>query len=246
GTRLQALVAFSSPTEVRVTVPNGAVTGVIDLTTSAGTAISAQSFTVQPSQDFTFTLAPSSTTAVQGSTATFIVSATTPQQTFTQLINLSVTGLPAGAAATFNPTQIAAKPPDMNNPSPNPDGPRSTLTIKLSPSLSPTSYSFTVQGVAKIDGSDQTRTASGSFTVIAAGSTTLAGRVLSTESVPIPNCTVSAPAPSGSDVTATTDGAGNFLLIGLQAGPSRPIFIQPPQGLFYPAIKEPADVLANQ
>src|SRR5262249_9401479 len=99
GTRLQALVAFSSPTEVRATVPNGAVTGVIDLTTSAGTAITSQPFTIQPTQDFTLTLAPSSTTAVQGSTATFIVSATTPQKTFTQLINLSVTGLPAGAVA---------------------------------------------------------------------------------------------------------------------------------------------------
>src|SRR5262249_62175327 len=102
-------------------------------------------------------------------------------------------------------------------------------------------YSFPVQGLAKIAGSDQTRTASGSFTVMAAGSTTLAGRVLSTENVPIPDCTVSAPAPSGPNVTATTDGAGNFLLIGLQAGPARPRFppTPPPPRIVYSAIQPP-------
>jgi len=231
--RLQALGAFSSATEVRVTVPNGAVTGVVDLTTSAGTATTSQPFTVQGSQDFAVTLAPSSTTAVQGSTATYVVSVTNAPTTFTQLVSLSATGLPSGAAATFNPSQITA-------------GATSTLNVKLSPSISPTSYSFTVQGKAQIDGSEATRTAGASFTVTAAGATTLTGRVLSTESVPIPNCTVSAPAPSGSDVTAITDAAGNFLLSGLQSGPSRPIFIQPPAGSVYPAIKEPADVAANQ
>ncbi len=233
GTRLPAQVAFSSATEVRATAPNATVTGVIQLTTSAGTATTALPFTVAPSQDYTITLAPSSTTVVQGSTASFVVSVTSPQTTFTQLVNLTATGMPSGAAATFNPPQITA-------------GGTSTLNVKLSPSLSPTSYSFNVQGVTKVDGSDLTRTAGASFTVMAAGSTTLAGRVLSTENVPIPNCTVSAPAPSGSDVTATTDGAGNFLLAGLQSGPARPIFIQPPAGSVYPAIKEPADVAANQ
>ena len=233
GTRLPALVAFSSATEVRATAPNATVTGVIQLTTSAGTATSSLPFTVAPSQDYAITLAPSSTTVVQGSTATYVVSITSPQTTFTQLVRLSATGLPSGAAATFNPSQITA-------------GGTSTLSVKLSPVISPTSYSFNVSGLAPVDGSDLGRTAGASFTVMAAGSTTLAGRVLSTENVPIPNCAVSAPAPSGSDVTATTDGAGNFLLIGLQSGPKRPIFIQPPTGSVYPAIKEPADVAANQ
>ncbi len=233
STRLPAFIAFSSPSEVRATVPNAAVTGVIQLTTSAGTATTAQTFTVAGTQDFALTLAPSTTTVVQGSTATYTVSATSPQTNFSQLVNLSVTGLPSGAVGSFNPAQITA-------------GATATLTVKLTPSVSVSSHSFTVQGVTTIDGSNATRTTSGSFTVMAAGSTTLAGRVLSTENVPIPNCTVSAPAQSGSDVTATTDGAGNFMLIGLQSGPSRPIFIQPPAGSVYPAIKEPADVAANQ
>lgn len=233
SSRLPGQVAFASATEVRATVPAGAVTGVIELITTAGTATTSLPFTIAPSQDFTLTLAPSTMTVVQGSTATFEVMATSPQTNFTQLISLTAPGLASGAVATFNPSQITA-------------GGKSTLTIKLSPVISPTSYNFTVQGVAKVDGSDLTKATSGSFTVMASGSTTLAGRVLSTDAVAIPGCTVSAPSPGGSNVTATTDGAGNFLLIGLQAGPARPIFIQPPSGSVYPAIKEPADVGANQ
>ena len=233
STRLNAPVAFASLTEVRATVPANAVTGVIQVITTAGTATTALPFTIAPSQDFALTLGPSSQTVVQGSTATFEVMATSPQTNFTQLISLTAPSLASGAAATFNPSQITA-------------GGKSTLTIKLSPVISPTSYNFTVQGVTKVDGSDLTKTTSGSFTVMASGSTTLAGRVLSTEAVAIPGCTVSAPSPGGSSVTATTDAAGNFLLIGLQAGPARPIFIQPPSGSVYPAIKEPADVSASQ
>ena len=233
SSRLNAPAAFASLTEVRATVPANAVTGVIQLITTAGTATSALPFTIAPSQDFALTLAPSSQTVVQGSTATFEVMATSPQTNFSQLISLTAPGLTSNAVATFNPSQITA-------------GGKSTLTIKLSPAISPTSYNFTVQGIAKVDGSDLTKTTSGSFTVMASGSTTLAGRVLSTDAVAIPGCTVSASAPGGSNVTATTDAAGNFLLIGLQAGSARPIFIQPPSGSVYPAIKEPADVSANQ
>ncbi|MGH9803270.1 MAG: IPT/TIG domain-containing protein, partial [Blastocatellia bacterium] len=228
ATRLNAPVAFASLTEVRATVPANAVTGVIQLITTAGTATTTLPFTIASSQDFALTLAPSSQTVVQGSTATFEVMATSPQTNFTQLISLTAPTLASGAVATFNPSQITA-------------GAKSTLTIKLSPVISPTSYNFTVQGVATVDGSDLTKTVSGSFTVMASGSTTLAGRVLSTDAVAIPGCTVSAPSPGGSNVTTTTDGAGNFLLIGLQAGPARPVFIQPPSGSVYPAIKEPAD-----
>lgn len=233
SSRLPGQVAFASATEVRATVPANAVTGVIELITTAGTATTSLPFTIASSQDFALTLAPSTMTVVQGSTATFEVMATSPQTNFTQLINLTAPGLASGAVATFNPSQITA-------------GGKSTLTIKLSPVISPTSYNFTVQGIAKVDGSDLTKTVSGSFSVMASGSTTLAGRVLSTDAVAIPNCTVSAPSPGGSNVTATTDAAGNFMLIGLQAGPARPIFIQPPSGSVYPAIKEPADVSANQ
>jgi len=74
NSRLPALVTFVTPTSVRALVPNGAVTGVIDLTNNFGHAATATAFTVDPGQnDYRLTIAPSSTTAVQASTATFVV-----------------------------------------------------------------------------------------------------------------------------------------------------------------------------
>ncbi|MGH9850048.1 MAG: RHS repeat-associated core domain-containing protein, partial [Blastocatellia bacterium] len=230
--RLPALIAFSSATEARATVPNGAITGIIDLTTSAGTAITSLPFTVQPSQDFTITLAPSSTTVVQGSTAIFTVSITSPQTDFSQLVSLTATGLPSGAAASFNPLQITA-------------GSTSTLSIRLAGALSPTSYSFTVNGTAQVDGNDLTRSVNGSFNVLAAGQTTLSGRVLSTEGEPIRGATVSL-----DGLTATTDAAGTFLLSGVTAGADRPLMVDgrtasAPNKPF-PIIVEPATIVSGQ
>jgi len=112
-------------------VPNGAVTGPIDLTTSGGKATTSSSYFVQTQQDYTLTIAPSTATAVQGSTATYVVSVSSQQATFTQLASLSATGLPAGVTASFNPPQITA-------------GASSTLSLSLSGALAPSSYSFTV------------------------------------------------------------------------------------------------------
>ncbi|WP_058186384.1 beta strand repeat-containing protein [Terracidiphilus gabretensis] len=61
-----------------------------------------------------FTLAPpsgssSSATASPGGTATYTLAATPPpDETFPQAVSFAVTGLPAGATATFSPTTIAA------------------------------------------------------------------------------------------------------------------------------------------
>jgi RHS repeat-associated protein len=232
GTRLPALVAFSSATEVRATAPNATVTGVIQLTTSAGTATTALPFTVAPSQDYTIALAPSSASVVQGSTATFVVSVTSPQTTFTQLVKLTAAGLPSGAMASFSPDQITA-------------GATSTLTVRTANALSPSSYSFTVNGVTKVDGSDLNRGANGSISVIAAGQTTLAGRVLSTGSEPIMGATVSLDGQ-----TATTNAAGSFILSGISAGMQRAVMVDgrtaSAPNATYPVIVEPADIVAGQ
>jgi hypothetical protein len=232
GTRLPAQVAFASATEVRATAPNATVTGVIQLTTSAGTATTALPFTVAPSQDFTITLAPSSTTTIQGGTATFVVSVTSPQTTFTQLVTLSALNLPSGAIASFNPQQIAA-------------GGTSTLSVRLSGSISTGSYSFSVQGTASVDGGDLTRTAGASFTVSAAGQTTLAGRVLSIESEPIVGATVSLDGQ-----TATTNAAGSFILSGVTAGVDRAVMVDGRTASApnrpYPVIVEPATIISGQ
>lgn len=234
NSRLQALVTFVSETSVRALVPNGAVTGVIDLTNNFGHATTATAFTIDPGQnDYRLTIAPSSTTAVQASTATFVVFLTSPSTTFSQLVSVTATGLPPGAIAEFNPQQITA-------------GARSTVSVKLSgTSPGAGSYSFTIRGSGLVDGSELVRTATATLSVIAAGETTLSGRVLSTESEPIMGATVSLDGK-----TATTDAAGAFLLVGVTAGVDRPLMVDgrtaSAPNRTYPLIIEPATIVAGQ
>lgn len=232
GIRLPALVQSATATQVRVIVPNAALSGLIELTNAGGTATTAGLFAVDAPQDFTLTVAPSTATAVQGSSATYVLYLTSGQVNFSQMANLTVTGLPAGVTASFSPAQITA-------------GANSVLTLQLSGTLAPSSYSFTVRAVANVEGSDQTKTAGATLNVISAGQTTLSGRVLSTEKEPIIGATVSLDGR-----TATTDAAGAFLLSGITAGPARPLMVDgrtaSAPNRTYPIILEPAAIVAGQ
>ncbi len=87
NTRLQALVTFASETQVRAIVPNGAVTGHIELTNALGSAMTASPFTVEPGEeDFQLTVAPTVASAVERASATYIVYVTSPLATFSQLV----------------------------------------------------------------------------------------------------------------------------------------------------------------
>ncbi|HEY3136892.1 MAG TPA: IPT/TIG domain-containing protein, partial [Blastocatellia bacterium] len=234
NTRIAAVAIFVSATSIRALVPNGAVSGVIDVTNSLGRGVTATAFTVDPGQnDYRLTIAPSSTTAVQASTATFVVFLTSPSTRFSQLVSLTATGLPQGANAEFNPQQITA-------------GALSTLSVRLSgTSPGAGSYSFTIRGSGLVDGAELVRTANASLTVLAAGQTTLSGRVLSTETEPIMGATVSLDGK-----TATTDAAGAFLLAGVTAGADRPLMVDgrtaSAPNRTYPLIIEPATIAAGQ
>ncbi|HEX2270188.1 MAG TPA: IPT/TIG domain-containing protein, partial [Pyrinomonadaceae bacterium] len=232
GARVPALVTSATATEVRVTVPNGAFTGLIELSNAGGTAATATPFTVDTEQDFQLTVAPSTTTAVQGGSGTYVVFITSAQNTFSQLTTLTATGLPTGITATFDPAHITA-------------GANSTLTLQLSGTISPGSYPFTIRGVASIAGNDLERTAGATLNVMAGGQTTLSGRVLSTDSEPIIGATASLDGKS-----AMTDAAGSFLLSGITAGTNRPLMIDgrtaSSPNKTYPIIIEPANIVAGQ
>jgi RHS repeat-associated protein len=230
--RLPALVSSASATEVRVTVPNGAITGLIELTHIGGTAATATPFTVDSEQDFQLTVAPSAANAVQGSAATYIVYLTSQQTTFSQLASLTVTGLPNGITASFNPSQITA-------------GASSTLTLNISGNLAPSSYPFTIHGVASVGGQNVAHTAGATLNVMGGGQTTLSGRVLSTDKEPIIGATASLDGH-----TAMTDAAGAFLLTGVTAGTNRPLMVDgrtaSSPNRTYPVIIEPANIVAGQ
>jgi hypothetical protein len=97
GAILPAFVSFATPTEVHATVPNGAFTGPITLTTPGGTATTATAFTVVPVQDYQLTLSPSTATTVRGGMATYVLGVTSTQPNFTQLVSLSADGLPGAS-----------------------------------------------------------------------------------------------------------------------------------------------------
>ncbi len=232
GARLPALVTSASATEVRVLVPNAALSGLIELTHAGGTATTAGLFSVDAPQEFTLTVAPSTATAVQGSAATFMLYVTSAQAEFSQMASLTATGLPEGVTASFDPAQITA-------------GANSVLTLQLAGTLAPGSYPFTIRAVASVEGREVMKTATATLNVIAAGQTTLSGRVLSTDKEPIMGATVSLDGR-----TATTDAAGAFLLSGITAGAARPLMVDgrtaSAPNRTYPIILEPAKIVAGQ
>jgi len=226
--RIPASITAATATEVRVTVPFGAVDGPIELRTVSGRAVASPAFDVQ---DFELSIAPSGATALQGGRATYVVSVTSPDSTFTQLAALSVSGLPASITASFDPKQITA-------------GATSTLTLVVPGNISTGSYNFTLQAEAQVAGNKVTRTANASVTVQLVSQTTLAGRVLSTKNEPILGATISLDGKS-----TTTDASGSFLLSGITAGANRPIMVDgrtaSAPGKTYPFIAEPVDVEAG-
>lgn len=230
--RLPALVTSASATEVHTSVPNGAITGVIELTHVGGTAATATPFTVDSEQDFQLTVAPSTTTAVQGGSGTYVVYVTSQQSSFSQMASLTATGLPAGITATFDPAQITA-------------GASSTLTLNLSGTVAPGAYPLTIHGVAGVAGHDVEHTVGATLNVMTSGQTSLSGRVLSTDKEPIIGATASLDGH-----TAMTDASGSFLLTGVTAGTNRPLMVDgrtaSSPNKTYPVIIEPANIIAGQ
>ncbi len=85
---LSARTTFANATQLDVVVPDGAVTGPIQVTNPTGSVTSAAAFTVGPRQDFTVTVAPSIATVPQSSTTSLVVSVTSPQTPSTAPLSL--------------------------------------------------------------------------------------------------------------------------------------------------------------
>ena len=87
---------------------------------------------VPPTQspDFSLSVAPSSQTVTAGNQTSYSVTVS-PSGGFNGSVDLSATGLPAGATATFVPSTTTST---------------STLTVSTAPSLPATSYTFTIAG----------------------------------------------------------------------------------------------------
>src|SRR5205823_5584872 len=101
-----ASFGVNSDTQVTATVPTGASSGPISVTAPGGTATSSASFTVT-SPDFSLNASPTTQTIRSGGSASYTVTVT-PSGGFTGTVGLSVSSLPAGASATFNPPSTSS------------------------------------------------------------------------------------------------------------------------------------------
>jgi hypothetical protein len=126
-----AAYSVSSNTQITATVPAGASTGPISVTTPGGTASSSASFTVT-TPDFSMSASPATQTIRPGSSTSYTV-AITPSGGFNGIVALSISGLPAGATATFNPPSTSGT---------------STLTIQTSNNSKPGTSTLTITGTS--------------------------------------------------------------------------------------------------
>ncbi len=198
-----AIITSATTTTIQTTVPLGATTGPITVTTSQGTGTSSQSFEVTLSSDFSLTAQPSTLTMVQGGNGTAVISlssSSTGPELFTDLAALSVSGLPAGVTAVFDPAQITSNQ-------------SSSLHITAGGTVPISNTPLTITGSAVIDGQNVTRTANFNLNILAGGQTSVSGQFLTTDGDPIPNIQVRI-----GPTQTQTDGAGNFLLVDVPAG----------------------------
>src|SRR5262249_54649271 len=96
-----------SSSQIDATVPQGASTGALSVTTPAGTLTTATVFAVLTPATFTLTVNPPMAMVPQGQSATYTVKLDS-HNGFSQLAALQVSDLPEGVNATLTPAQITA------------------------------------------------------------------------------------------------------------------------------------------
>jgi hypothetical protein len=112
GGKVSAFTVSNSGT-VTTTVPFGAITGPIAVTTLDGTATSAASFTVVPGgPPFSLAATPSSQTLSAGASTSYTVTISRTAG-FADNLTFSVTGLPAAATASFGPNPTSGNSSTM-------------------------------------------------------------------------------------------------------------------------------------
>jgi RHS repeat-associated protein len=198
---LPAVLRSVSATMITTTVPIGATTGPLVVTSPRGSA--SRTFTVTLTGEFTLTGSPATVRAIGGDQTSVNV-AVGGTGAFTSLVAVSVAPAVSGVTASFGAPFIA---PGANTP----------LTFRVDAGVPPGSYAFTVTGEASIDGRGVTQTAPVTLEVLPAGTLAVTGRIMTAESIPQPIPGVSVALGSA---FVLTDVAGNFILQAPPTGPN--------------------------
>ncbi|MFQ5657522.1 MAG: RHS repeat-associated core domain-containing protein, partial [Candidatus Methylomirabilales bacterium] len=206
NTRVTTPVTTATRTQLTVTVPDGAITGPLQVVTAGGTATSTGSFIVLPTEDFTLSALPNTLSVPATGQGAFTISLGGTVG-FTNLTTLAVNGVPVGTTATFGAPTLTA-------------GQSALLTVRTAGTTAQGSFPLTVSATGLLNGVQTTRSATVTLAVQAAGVTSLTGQVLDEEAKPVQGAVVTLGA-----LQATTDEGGNFLLLNPPVGPDQLLFI---------------------
>ncbi|MDP3512123.1 MAG: IPT/TIG domain-containing protein, partial [Sulfuritalea sp.] len=162
----RAVVGSASATTLQVIVPVRATSGPVTVTTPAGSATSPTPFTVQLQQDFDLTLSPTTLQAPPGGVSTTRIHLDSRGLLpYAYAATLSVAGLPAGITAKFERPTVFANG-------------ESGLQLTVPAGFAAGTYPITVQATGATELGNVTRGKTLNVEVLAAGTTSVSGRVL--------------------------------------------------------------------
>lgn len=211
GGNVNAPVSSFDASSITITVPASATTGPVGVTVAGQSVTSSGALTIVASSDFTVSAAPNSLDVIQGKSAGLSVSLAS-NNNFSQLATLSVSGLPSGVTASFNPQQITA-------------GQSSVLTITTPAAQTIGASELTISAAATVDGIAINQSATVTLNVTTV-TTSFMGRtvVADAEQTPLAGVTITMLGRDGDgnttqcSGTTVSDAAGNFMLTNLPEG----------------------------
>jgi len=193
-----ALVRTATTDGITTTVPIGATTGPVVVTTTRGTASGA--FTVRTAGDFRFTALPAAAVSLPGAQVSYALRVV-GSGTFTGLVSVGVSELPAGVTAEFLPAAFLAP------------GQTGELRLRLAADVPAGTTQLTVSANGVVDGTIGSQVTTLTLTVGAPGQTAVTGRFVLTTGEPLEGVGVTIGA-----ARTTSDAAGNFVLLGPPTG----------------------------
>jgi RHS repeat-associated protein len=211
GGTIAAPVTLFGPASLTFIVPPGAATGPLTVTVpDRPGATSAAALTILPSSGFSLSASPASISVMRGQPAAVAVTLESGDG-FAQLAELSVSGLPAGVTASFDPPRIGA-------------GQSSILTLRAAPNAPVAAALLSLSAAATVDGAVLSDAVDVQLAVEPV-TTSFLGRIVVAEPLqrPLAGATVALLGvdgdgnPTGCTATAITDAAGNFRFTGLPA-----------------------------
>ncbi|MBI1194459.1 MAG: hypothetical protein GC138_01250 [Gammaproteobacteria bacterium] len=110
GGTVNAPVASFDAANITLSVPPSAASGNVTVSVNGQTAVSADTLTIMASGDFALSPNPAGVTLIQGANTSVDVRIS-GSGSFSQAVDLSVSGVPAGITAAFTPRTIAAGQP---------------------------------------------------------------------------------------------------------------------------------------